>query len=321
MKFIRTMQDLKHLNMANARFENNTVPDGAFSGMNIVSIELPSKNITTMGNVFSGCKHLAAIIWNARVMMASTATAAGITNPNLLLYVDNKVYAPQGVRNVIANGSASSIVLTDEEGSCYYCPQAFQAQNISYTHTYTQTTGINECRGWETIALPFDVQNIKHETIGKIAPFAAKDATARSFWLGELDESGFKKASEIKAYTPYIISMPNNEVYGDSYILAGKVTFEAVNTTVPVTDIKTTSKNDHVFTPCFDTVEASSTVYAINTCRKRMRCRQRLSCSGIRNLKPWSCRIRFRKSTGNTGRPDCSCWSTVTAWKGSMYAG
>jgi len=263
-KFIRTIQDLKHLNMANARFENNTIPDGAFNDMNIVSIEFPSKNITTTGNVFSGCKHLAAIIWNARVVMAPTAAAAGITNPNLLLYVDNKVYAPQGVRNVIANGSASSIVLTDEEGGSYYCPQAFQAQSISYTHTYNQKTGMNECRGWETIALPFDVQTIKHETAGRIVPFAAKDETARSFWLGELDYSGFKKASEIKAYTPYIVSMPNNEVYGNSYILSGKVTFEAVNTTVPVTDIKTTSKGDHVFTPCFDHVEASPMVYAIN---------------------------------------------------------
>ena len=265
MSYLRTIADLKHLNMRDAHFENNTVPDGAFNGMNIVSIELPSKNITTMGKVFNGCKHLAAIIWNAPVMMAPTAAAAGITNPNLLLYVDNKVYAPQGVRNVVANGSASSIILTDEEGGSYYCPQAFQAQSISYTHTYSQVTGINnECRGWETIALPFDVQNIKHETVGKIAPFAAKDATIRSFWLGELDESGFKKASEINAYTPYIISMPNNEVYGDSYILAGKVTFEAVNTMVPATDIKTTSKGTHVFTPCFDIIEASPSVYAIN---------------------------------------------------------
>lgn len=264
MGALRSIKALKHLNLKGARFENNTVPNGAFNGMNIVSIEFPSTNITTMGNVFSGCKHLAAIIWNARVQMSSSASAAGISNPNLLIYVENITFAPQGVKNVIANGSASSIVLTDEEGGSYYCPQSFTAQSISYTHTYTQTTGINECRGWETIALPFDVQNIKHEQLGRIAPFAANDATVRSFWLGELSESGFRKAAEIKAYTPYIISMPNNEVYGNSYILAGKVTFEAINVTVPVTDIKTASKGNHVFTPCFDVVEASSSVYAIN---------------------------------------------------------
>ena len=58
--------------------------------------------------------------------------------------------------------------------------------------------------------------------------------------------------------------MPNNEVYGNSYILAGSVTFEAYNTTVPVTEIKTTKKGTHVFTPCFDVVNAASSVYAIN---------------------------------------------------------
>ena len=159
----------------------------------------------------------------------------------------------------------NKIVLTDENGGSFYCPQEFQAQNISYTHTYSQTTGINkDCRGWETIALPFDVQSITHESQGRIAPFAADDATARPFWLGELSSSGFKRASEIKANTPYIISMPNNEAYGSSYVLAGKVTFEAFNTTVPVTDIKTRSKGDHIFTPCFDVVEASSEVFAIN---------------------------------------------------------
>ncbi len=260
---LRAIKSLKHLDLVDARFENNSVPNGAFAGMNIVSVEFPGKNITTLGNVFSGCEHLAAIIWNARTpVVRTTAAAAGITNPNLLLYVDNEAYAPNDVRNVIANGSASSIVLTDS-GS-YYCPQEFLAQVISYSHTYTQVTGINKRSGWETIALPFDVQSITHELQGRIAPFAADDAMARPFWLGELSSSGFKRAAEIKANTPYIISMPNNEVYGSAYILAGKVTFEASNMTVPATNIITTSKGDHVFTPCFDAVEASPSVYAIN---------------------------------------------------------
>ena len=263
---LRSIKSLKHLNLQDALFENNTVPDGAFANMNVVSIEFPpteTKISRITGNVFSGSNHLAAIVWMAPIKMAQSASALGITNPNLLIYVDNKSFAPQGVRNIVENGSASSIVLTDE-GISFWCPQAFTAQRISYTHIYSQTTGINKCSGWETIALPFDVQNITHEDMGRIAPFAAGDATARSFWLGELSESGFKRASEIKAYTPYIISMPNNEVYGNSYILAGSVTFEAYNTTVPVTEIKTTKKGTHVFTPCFDVVNAASSVYAIN---------------------------------------------------------
>ncbi len=263
---IRSIKSLKHLNLQNARFENNTVPEGAFSGMNLVSVEFPPSNtdITMItGDVFSGCKHLAAIVWMAQVKMAQSASALGITNPNLLIYVDNKSYAPQGVRNIVENGSASSIVLTDDGGG-FWCPQEFTAQRISYSHAYSQTTGINDCSGWETIVLPFDVQNITHEKAGKIAPFEAKDASARPFWLGELTTSGFRKAAEIKANTPYIISMPNSEEYGDSYILKGEVTFEAFNMMVPVTEVKTVSKGTHVFTPCFDVVDASSSVYAIN---------------------------------------------------------
>lgn len=263
---LRSIKSLKYLNLKDALFENNTVPDGAFANMNVVLIEFPpteTKISRITGNVFSGSNHLAAIVWMAPIKMAQSASALGITNPNLLIYVDNKSFAPQGVRNIVENGSASSIVLTDE-GISFWCPQAFTAQRISYTHIYSQTTGINKCSGWETIALPFDVQNITHEDVGRITPFAANDASPRSFWLGELSESGFKRASEIKAYTPYIISMPNNEVYGNSYILAGMVTFEAYNTTVPVTEIKTTKKGTHVFTPCFDVVNAASSVYAIN---------------------------------------------------------
>ena len=262
MTFLRTMKELKHLNMANARFENNTAPTGAFSGMNIISVEMPSKNITTMGNVFSGCNHLAAIVWNAQVLMASTATAAGLTNPNLLMYVKNKVYAPQGVQNVVIDGKAGDIVLSDE-GS-FYCPQSFTAQSISYTHKFSQTTGIDECRGWETIALPFDVQIISHERLGVISPFTATDGSVRKFWLCDLSDDGFIWSDAIKANTPYIISMPNNEAYATPYILTGNIIFESENVTIPVTTLKTSHRGDHVFTPCFDHVEASPMVYAIN---------------------------------------------------------
>jgi len=262
MTYLRTMKGLKHLNMVNARFENNTAPTGAFSGMNIVSVEMPAKNITTMGNVFSGCNHLAAIVWNAQVMMASTASAVGITNPNLFLYVKNKVYAPQGVQNIVIDGKADDIVLSDE-GS-FYCPQSFTAQSISYTHKFSQTTGIDECRGWETIALPFDVQTINHERLGAISPFTATNGSVRKFWLCTLSDEGFIWADAIKANTPYLISMPNNEAYATPYILAGNIIFGAENVTIPVTNLKTSRRGTHVFTPCFDAHEASEMVYVIN---------------------------------------------------------
>ena len=263
MMFLRTISDLKHLNLENTQFEAGKVPEGAFEGMNIVSVVFP-KNIAPLGNVFSGCNHLSAIIWNTYDKMASSAESAGITNPNLLLYVVSQFYAPEGIRNVVVGDNATSIVLSDDDNGSFYCPKAFTAQRISYTHRYTQTTGVGECRGWETIALPFDVQTITHETKGGLLPFFVSDASTRSFWLCGLDENGFVGTEAIKANTPYIIAMPNNEMYPNSYCLAGLVTFSATNIVVPITSSITSSKGSKVLNPCFDTIEQSSNIFTIN---------------------------------------------------------
>ncbi|MBP5771563.1 MAG: hypothetical protein J6W75_09420, partial [Bacteroidaceae bacterium] len=48
---------------------------------------------------------------------------------------------------------------------------------ISYTHAYLQETNKGECRGWESLVLPFDVQTITHQK-GEIKPFLAYHLTA-----------------------------------------------------------------------------------------------------------------------------------------------
>ena len=75
------------------------------------------------------------------------------------------------MKNVVVNGTASSVVLADDGGK-FYCPQAFTANSISYTHNYSMETGGNG-KGWETIVLPFDVKKITHTTKGEIVPFMA----------------------------------------------------------------------------------------------------------------------------------------------------
>ena len=220
--------------------------------------------VTGIGNdALKDCKELAAVIWNP-----SAAFTATVSNPNLLLYVKAEEYAPAAIKNVVVNGTASSITLTEAaSGNNFYCPQAFTARSISFTHRYSMTTGIGESRGWETLALPFDVQSITHETKGDITPFANRKSgdANKPFWLYELTGSGFVEAASIKAYTPYIISMPNNPQYDSQWLLSGSVTFAASNVTVGKTeDVNTATYRDRTFVPNFVAKGAADGLYALN---------------------------------------------------------
>ena len=214
-------------------------------------------------NVLKDDTELAAIIWNPEA-----AFTAIVSNPNLLLYVTSAQYAPSTIKNVVVNGVANNITLTDAaNGNNFYCPQAFTAQKISYTHHYSMMTGIGESRGWETIALPFDVQKIEHAAKGTIVPFAQwrSGDTTKPFWLYELKSNGFVEASSIKANTPYIISMPNNPQYADQYQLVGNVTLSAENVTVSKSDnLQQPKYNDRTFVPNFQIVESDRGMYALN---------------------------------------------------------
>lgn len=209
------------------------------------------------------CKELAAVIWNA-----SAAFTATLSNPNLLLYVKSDDYVPAAIKNVVVNGTANSITLTEAaSGNNFYCPQAFTARSISFTHRYSMTTGIGESRGWETLALPFDVQSITHETKGDITPFANRKSgdANKPFWLYELTGSGFVEAASIKAYTPYIISMPNNPQYDSQWLLSGSVTFAASNVTVGKTEnVNMATYRDRTFVPNFVAKGAGDGLYALN---------------------------------------------------------
>ena len=180
------------------------------------------------------CPELAAIIWNPEVTFN-----ARIDNPNLLLYVNDEKYAPRTVKNVVVKDIAESIELTDAaNGNDFYCPRAFRAKNIIYKHNYQMETGIGDSRGWETIVLPFDVQKCTHATKGELESFSTwtKGSNKKPFWLFELTADGYKDVASIKANTPYIISMPNNQQYEQQYQIPGIVTFSASNVEVQKSD-------------------------------------------------------------------------------------
>ncbi|MBR1548846.1 MAG: hypothetical protein IJ637_09010, partial [Prevotella sp.] len=207
-------------------------------------------------------------VWNANIAVPETVIDDVKGNPNFLLYVNSRIHVPSSYTgNVISGGQATSITLSDATGAGNFCcPQRFYTQRISYTHTYTQKTESGVTCGWETLALPFDVESITHERRGALAPFAAQAdyLSFKPFWLYELGETGFSESAEIKAYTPYIISMPNNPNYADDYILSGKVTFSATDTYVEADTALVTMKGSVRFTPTMQQRERSAGVLAIN---------------------------------------------------------
>ena len=263
------LNTLQFLNLENATLADHQLPTEAFAGMQLVSFTSP-KDINSVGDrIFANCQQLAPVVWNSSEKMPANSFGDS-QNPNMLVYVSNKLFAPSGVRNVVANGTASSILLSDADGNNnFYCPIEFTAEKISYTHTYTQKTEIGKCMGWETIALPFTVQKIMHESKGEIISFKQFEAegssdAARPFWLRVLTETGFEDASTIEANTPYIISMPNSKDYAARYNLDGKITFSSENAVVPVTKVTPINKGNVYFVPTFLKVAKSKDVWVIN---------------------------------------------------------
>lgn len=248
-----------------------SIVNGALSNRTFNYVSLPSTISSIETGTFKNST-LGALIWNADAALSSSVfsnMAMPITS-NFLLYVSSKLYAPANVSNVVVGTSASSITLVDATNTRFYCPKAFTAQTISYTHNYSMKTG-GSGMGWETLALPFDVQRIEHKTKGELIAFETYrgSSSQRPFWLYELGSNGFRETNAVKANIPYIIAMPNNSAYDDEYILAGDVTFSATNARVAETgSVMTSTSNGKTFVPAFAVIDPSSSVYALNVVNK-----------------------------------------------------
>ncbi len=261
---------LTSLDLSNFYTPNATTIGWFFRGCtNLVSVDI--RNFTTdnivVEDIFDGCSSLASIqAGNANIPAEEYAE---IGNPNLLVYVNEPSLAPEGVQNVVINGQAREIILTDvtEGNNNWFCPEPFTAERISYTRNFRQQTEVGISRGWESIALPFTVQDITHESKGRIIPFGAQ-GTGKYFWLRGYSPDGLHRATVLEANTPYVISMPNNPaVYPYEYNLNGRVTFSAENTTVPATPETwemTIARDNIRMAPVFQLIPRNEMAYAIN---------------------------------------------------------
>ena len=252
--------------MIDATFDSNGV-------LTIGSGTTMTDALESVGGRAEVAKTITAIVWNNETELTDD-DLQGLDNPNMLIYVNNESLAPQNRNNIITYDFAKNIVLTDvsEGNGNFYCPQEFKAETITYSREYNQTTEIGVARGWESIALPFAVQTITHETKGLIAPFG-NDASNKHFWLRQLTENGLARATEIEPNTAYLISMPNNDAYYADFNLNGLVTFSSVDVWVPKTQIHAvdyhTEKGMVVLLPNFQRRASDYTTYALNVGEQR----------------------------------------------------
>lgn len=266
---ISTLPNLKFLNLAEAKVDGASLPDGAFANSQIVSFVSPSSLSSVGSGIFRDCQQLAAVCWKASTALPADALS-GVSNPNLLLYVNSEDLAPEGINNVVVDGKAKSITLTDATGnSNFYVPVAFHVTDtIKYTRNFQQKTQPGVSCGWETIVLPFNVKKITHETISNvtITPFADYNGwdNQRPFWLYTLDNNDIRPAYGIDANVPYLICMPNADEYGDQYNLAGNVTFSAANVDIAVSKPIEEAQGDITFVPTYQSVPVSTDVFTLN---------------------------------------------------------
>ena len=252
------------------------IGDRAFQGCSsLLFVSIPESVTYIEGHeIFMGCNSMAALKWDAEEWMSDEALQPLVENPNLLLYVRNKEYVPDYINNVVVNGEAESITLQDaSEHNNFYCPEPFIAKKISYTHNYSMTTGYKTCQGWETIVLPFDVTAITNKSAAMIVPFAAwgNNDDKLPFWLCTLTQNGWQQTAELQANTPYIISMPNNEMYDEKYNLGsevegkGDITFMGVNAEVRASDkMEVSTYGNQKFIATFQRLAANEEILPLN---------------------------------------------------------
>ena len=197
---------------------------------------------TSYSNQLSG-DGLQAIAIDCRgISMSATMYMDGVTNPNCIFYIEkaqlptSSYYSTYG-RNLVIDGVAES--MTINANYPFFAPEAFTAEEISFTKTFENGIVKDGAPYWYTIVLPFEVNSVKQGT--KNLKWFKKASDKRChFWLMELTDVAdntlnFDYAQKFEANTPYIIQVPSTG-WGDSWNLAGKeLTFRGLNVTVPVT--------------------------------------------------------------------------------------
>lgn len=236
-------------------------------------LTIPS-SVTDLGiEIVMGCHEITALFHEGKADLHGPFGSYGENgNLNCLVYLsDPETSTTSELRNIIINGVASSIVLTDKFP--FRCPREFKTQKIAYTKSFNEQTAWSpmpgQAGGWAGISLPFTVMNIIHKDGRILTPFNANVEDAKPFWLRKLTGNGFEDVISIESGEPYIIAMPNNKKYAEEYNITGEVIFSAQDVdkgiTIPVTSYKNVEGPLFKLNSSYETQRQSSSIYVLNS--------------------------------------------------------
>ena len=259
--------------------------DGMFAGMaKLRYLSLPA-SVTDVGSGIVSPAILRELHWNCDVPLTEAIMDDADAATNMIVYVSGETECTYN-GNVVRNGVAKNIVLMD--GVPLQISEPFVAERISYTRNFDKKTRPHEPGGWESIVLPFDVQNIVTGEGDVIAPFNSGVDGTKGFMLAAMTEGGYVSAKSIKANVPYILAMPNSDLYDISNIIKGDITFEAKSVTVcPTLDAQVVAGKEYDLVPAYENVERGFSVYALNEAEYDGMLPGSAFVSGLRDVMPF----------------------------------
>lgn len=275
MERIRGLKHLRVLDISASRTMAggvwNVLPDGALSGIETLEEVYLCATTERVGEgILKGCPNLLEVVWNTTLPV--DREAFGDEEPVL-------IYVPEGTEvyrtdNVVVGSTAENLVL--DAGRGLRTHMAFRTKKASYTRTFGKETHVGTAAGWETLALPFDVQRIEGTNLQgqqlELYPFQEgkglegdSDFGTRYglFWLAGLQADGWQARTEMRANVPYIIAMPNGKDYEEEFCITGNVTFSAENVEVQAVP-RPTAGMGFAMCPVYERVAQADTVYALN---------------------------------------------------------
>lgn len=237
---------------------------GAFEqASEMKTIVVPHSVTRVDDHAFSGCYNLQVVEWNADAPLKSAYFDDMDKYGNMLVFTTSAVSVDEFDGNVVVDGVAEEIVLTD--GRPFNNPRDFVAHNVSFSREFEKIEKIGNLGGWRAMILPFDVQLITQlDTASSISNKIRTSAVSLPYWIAEVYDGTsnvFTPIEKITANRPFIIEIPN-EGFDESF---GDVVFSSENVTVHSTLLDGSQvEGDFVLVGVYDTTSLVTNVYTLN---------------------------------------------------------
>ncbi len=233
---------------------------------------------------------------------ALMSTPFEVGNTNCLVYAVDDF--PFTAPNHIASFRVDELILN--HGMPYHVPLQFKAQEAAYLRYFDtdKHSGFGQdVAGWESVVFPFIPQHVLALDKGNVElkPFPTEGKPDyelyRPFWLRELyNGRQFVNTDEYSYYKPYIICMPNNERYDESFNIYGQISFQAEQTTIfPCAYLTDLQSSPMKLQASFREIMKSDQLYVLDQPGAAFE-------AGLDNVNPFTAYLAFTDATASVPR-------------------